>query len=66
MTDKKTVSIYGTSCLSLLGITPKWILVYDLYENKAGKAFCKIANAISFQFLKDTVDSYVFEKFNLA
>lgn len=34
MNQKKTMAIYGTSCLSLLGICPKWILAYDFYEGK--------------------------------
>ncbi len=61
----KIVSIYGTSCLSLLGICPKWILVYDFYENKDGKMFCKVANEIDYDFLRNTVEDVVMDKYQI-
>jgi len=65
MNLEKLVTIYGTSCLSLLGICPKWIIVYDFYENKDGKLYCKVANEIDFKFLKNTVEDYVLEKYKI-
>lgn len=55
MSLEKTIKIYGTSCLSLIAVNPKWILAYDFYENKDGKVYCKVANEISYKFLEDTV-----------
>ena len=45
---ERPVALYGTSSLSLQGINPKWIVCYDLFENKEGKLFCKVANEITF------------------
>ncbi len=66
ISQKRPMKIYGTSNLSLLGKSPKWILAYNLYENQQGQFYCKIANEVTFQFLKLTVDPYVFQKFKLA
>lgn len=59
------MSIYGSSILSLQGIAPKWILFYDLYENEKGKMFCKIANAVDYQFLKKNTNEYILDKFKV-
>ena len=66
MSMGKLVTIYGTSCLSLLGICPKWILAYDFYENKDGKLYCKVANEIDYDFMRNTVEDYVYEKYQIS
>jgi len=33
ISQKRPIQLYGTSNISLLGITPKWIICYDLIEN---------------------------------
>jgi hypothetical protein len=65
MSMEKLVTIYGTSCLSLLGICPKWILAYDFYENKDGKLYCKVANEIDYDFMRNTVEDYVYQKYEI-
>ncbi len=65
ISQKRQIQIYGTSCLSLEGVTPKWILAYDLYTNQQGKLYCKVAHGITYEKLKETVDPYVFRLFKL-
>jgi hypothetical protein len=48
-----------------MGICPKWILAYDFYENKEGKLYCKVGNEITSDFLKNTVEDYVFNKYQI-
>jgi len=58
--------IHGTSTLSLLGIFPKWIVCYDLRTNEKGVTSCTIAHEVDFIFLKNTVQTYVFNKLQLG
>lgn len=53
--QKKPVIIYGTSTLAQQGLTPKWIVCYDLKTNDKGTTYCTIANEVNFDFLKKTV-----------
>lgn len=41
------------------------MLAYDFYENKDGKLFCKVANEIDHDFLMNTVEDYVLEKYKI-
>lgn len=59
------MQIYGTSTLSLQGISPKWILYYDLYENEKGQMYCKLANAVDFKFLCSNANPYIISKFKI-
>ena len=63
--QKKPVSIYGTSTLAQQGLTPKWIVCYDLKTNEKGSTFCTIAHEVDLAFLKLTVDNLVFERLKL-
>lgn len=60
-----TMQIYGTSILSLQGISPKWILYYDLYQNEKGQMYCKVAHEIDFNFLINNTNPYITNKFNI-
>lgn len=40
-------------------------MAYDFYENKDGKLFCKVANEIDYEFLKNTVEDYVLDKYKI-
>lgn len=53
--QKKPVIIYGTSTLAQQGLTPKWIVGYDLKTNDKGTTYCTIAHEVNFDFLKKTV-----------
>ncbi len=69
ISQKRPIAIYGTSTLSLVGLnqnSPKWILSYDFYTSEKGKFYCKIAQGIDFKFLKNNINTYVWNKFNLA
>lgn len=57
--------IYGTSVLSLQGITPKWILFYDLYENDKRQLYCKVAHSIDHSFLVKNSNEYIIKKFKI-
>lgn len=61
-----SMQIYGTSILSLQGISPKWILYYDLYENEKGQIYCKVANSIDHSFLVKNSNPYVVKKFKIV
>lgn len=63
--QKKPVIIYGTSTLAQQGLNPKWILCYDLKTNDKGSTYCTIAHEVNFDFLKNTVENYVFNRLNL-
>ena len=63
--QRKPISIYGSSTLSQQGLTPKWIVCYDLKTNDKGITYCTIAHEVSFDFLKLTVENYVYKRLNL-
>ena len=58
--QKKTVNIYGTSTLAQQGLFPKWMVCYDLKTNDKNVTYCTIAHEVNFDFLKRTVENYVF------
>lgn len=57
--QRRPVLIYGTSNLSLLGIDADWIIAYDFYTNDLGRLYCKVANKVSFEFIKAHTDDYI-------
>lgn len=63
--QKKPIKIYGTSTLSLQGISPKYIVCYDLKANNKGITYCSIAHEIDYKFFKNIVSDTVFDKLNL-
>lgn len=65
VSQKKPIQIYGTSNLSLLGICPEWIVCYDLFNNKDGKLFCKVAQKIDFKFMEKIISNYVWKQYKL-
>jgi hypothetical protein len=57
--QRRPMQIYGTSNLSLLGIEADWIISYDLYTNDLGRLYCKVAHAISYEFIEDHTDEFI-------
>ena len=60
-----TVQMYGTTTLSLQGINPKWIVCHDLITNQQNKTFCKVAQSVSFDFMKKHINEFIFKEFSL-
>jgi hypothetical protein len=63
--QKKPVVVYGTSTLAQQGLTPKWIVCYDLKTNDKGITYCTLAHEVNFDSLKRTVEDFVFKRLNL-
>jgi hypothetical protein len=63
--QQRPVQIYGTSNLSLLGIQADWIICYDLYTNELGRLYCKAAHRVAFEFIKDHIDPFIQERFQV-
>jgi len=49
----------------LLGINSDWIIGFDLYTNEVGRLFCKVAHQISYDFLKNHVHKYFWDKYQI-
>ena len=62
VSQRKPLVIYGTSNLSLLGRDPEWIVGYDLYTNEAGRLYCKVAQEVTYPFMKNHMNKDVFKK----
>jgi hypothetical protein len=68
ISQRKAIQIYGSSSLSLLGLTensPSWILAYDLYTSEKGRFYCKIAQEIDIDFLENVIGNYAWEKYDM-
>lgn len=61
---KQPVQIYGSSFLALQGLTPRWILCYDII--KTSNTYCRIAQEVDFDMLKCCVSREMFRKYGLA
>jgi hypothetical protein len=59
VSQRRPLQIYGTSNLSLLGIPSDWIICYDLNTNEVGLLYCKVAHAITYDFMKKHIDRYI-------
>jgi hypothetical protein len=66
VSQRRPLQIYGTSNLSLLGMPSDWIICYDLYTNEMGRLYCKVAHAITYDFMKKHVDKYIWQTFRVS
>lgn len=69
VSQRKSIQIYGSSSVSLVGLTaksPEWILAYDLYTSERGKFFCKIAQPIDIDFLSNIMNNYAWKKYEMV
>ena len=60
LSQEKTIQIYGTSTLSLQGITPKWLICYDLFTNQHEQTYCKVAHGVDYEFMRSHINSHIF------
>jgi hypothetical protein len=65
ISTRKPIHICPNSSLSSLGFYPQWIVTHDFYSNEKGYFFCKIANQTDYEFVINTVEPYILDKFNL-
>ena len=65
LSQEKTIQVYGTSTLSLQGITPKWLICYDLFTNQYEQTYCKVAHGVDYEFMKNHINRYIFTEFKL-
>jgi HrpA-like RNA helicase len=62
--SKLPLQVYGSSFIALQGLTPRWIVCYDIIKTSA--TFCRIAQEVDFEMLKSCVSQQMFEKYQLA
>ena len=63
--QRKPVQIDKTSNLSLLGIDSDWIICYDLFTNRVGRLFCRVAHKVSYEFIKNHTNDFIQKRFNI-
>lgn len=66
ISQKIPAKIYGTSILSIQGISPKWVVCYDLYKNDKNQTFFKVAQSVNFDFLMGNAQPYIIKKYDIS
>ena len=57
------LQIYGTSFLSLQGITPKWIVSFNVFTTSTN--FCAVAQSVSFDLLKKVISEMLYKRYRI-
>jgi len=63
--EQRPIQIYGTSNISLLGVSPNWIICYDLYTNELGTLYCKLAHSLTYSFMEKHIDKDIWRQYKI-